>query len=84
MEIIQKYLDYSLLSFASYAINLKENTTNVDALKAVQFTQSQVNQLVADHWVVVKQSDDGVYGSSGFSATLFKNTQTGEYVFANR
>ncbi|CAG1021441.1 hypothetical protein MTYM_01006 [Methylococcales bacterium] len=84
MTTIQNYSDYSILSFASYALNLKSNADNSLELIKAQFTQSQVDQLFAAHWEVVKQSDDSLYGTSGFSATLFKNTQTGEYVFANR
>jgi len=84
MTTTQQYLDYSLLSFAAYGENLQENSKNSVQLKKAGFTQSQVDQFATDGWEEVDQSKDTLYSSSGFSATLFHNTQTGEYVFANR
>jgi hypothetical protein len=86
MATTQQYLDYSTLSFAAYAESLKSNSTdsNAIALKKAGMIQAQIDQLIADGWEVIDQSKDSLYGDSGFSATLFHNTKTGEYVFANR
>lgn len=84
MDTIQHYLDYSILSFASYGVGLSASGDNTAALKVAKMTQSQIDQFLADGWEVVNQSSDALYGSSGFSATLFHNTKTDEYVFANR
>ncbi|CAG1021438.1 partial RTX-I toxin determinant A from serotypes 1/9, partial [Methylococcales bacterium] len=87
MSTIQQYYDYSQLSLTAYAIDLKvgilTNTSGL-VLNKAGLTDQQITALNTDGWQVVGQSSDAMYGSSGFSATLFKNTQTGEYVFANR
>ena len=82
MTTTQQYLDYSTLSFAAYGENLKENSKNTDALIGAKFAQPQIDKFIADGWEVVDQSKDSLYGDSGFSATLFHNTKTGEYGFA--
>jgi len=86
MTTIQQYNNYSILSLAAYAEKLiaVNNTLNKQAFIDAGFTESQFNQFITDGWEVVSQSSDTLYGDSGFSATLFKNTKTGEYVFANR
>jgi len=87
MSTIQQYYDYSQLSLTAYAIDLKVGiltNTSGFVLNKAGLTDQQITTLNTDGWQVVGQSSDAMYGSSGFSATLFKNTQTGEYVFANR
>ena len=88
MASIKQLSDYSLLAMASYAKSL--NTTaplSVAAFSAklleAGFTQPQIDSLSASGWQVVSQSEDTQYGD-GFSATLFQNAKTGEFVFANR
>jgi hypothetical protein len=84
VTIIQQYLDYSSLSFASYGIDLMATGDNrLTLLNDAKMVQSQLDQLIASGWEVINQSSDIKYGSSGFSATLFHNTQTNEYVFAH-
>lgn len=84
MATISDYLNYSEISFAAYAENLtvgaRKNSNNY---QSALMTESQA-QLFDNTWEVIKQTDDYLYSNSGFSVTLFKNTQTGEYVFANR
>lgn len=87
MATMQEYFDYSQLSMAAYSTELaKAGTSFLDALQhsSAGFADKQADQLIASGWEVVDQSSDALYGSSGFSATLFHNIQTGEYVFANR
>jgi Ca2+-binding RTX toxin-like protein len=87
MTTIHQYFDYSQLAMAAYSTEINESTTTFqDALQheSAGFTQTQAQQLIASGWEVVDQSSDIKYGSSGFSGTLFHNTQTNEYVFANR
>jgi hypothetical protein len=84
MSTVGNYYNYSLfLSLAAYGENLAPNASNDTSLKNAGFTQSQYNRFVADGWEVVSQAG-ALYGDSGFSAALFHNLQTGEYVFANR
>lgn len=85
MTTLQQYYDYSSLSLAAYAeVLVIGGNINENSLIEADFTDKQFDQFIADGWEVVDQSSDAKYGSSGFSATLFHNTQTGEYVFANR
>jgi Ca2+-binding RTX toxin-like protein len=90
MTTLQQYNDYSQLSMAAYSTALNSTVNGSlafeDALQNTSsgFTQAQAHQLVQDGWEVIDQSKDSLYGDSGFSATLFHNTKTGEYVFANR
>lgn len=85
MTEINAYYDYSLLSMAAYALDLVGDAgLDKDSFISAGFMESQYNQFISDDWAVVNQSSDALYGSSGFSATLFHNTITGEYVFANR
>ena len=83
METIQQFYEYSQLSMAAYAENLNVPLTS-QALVAAGFTNAQADHFIANHWEVISQSSDSLYGDSGFSATMFHNTQTDEYVFANR
>jgi RTX calcium-binding nonapeptide repeat (4 copies) len=87
MTTMQQYFDYSQLSLTAYAIDLRAgalSATSVNRLTDAGLTATQIEQLIASGWEVVSQSSDAKYGNTGFSATLFHNTQTGEYVFANR
>ncbi|CAG1021445.1 hypothetical protein MTYM_01008 [Methylococcales bacterium] len=87
MSTIQQYYNYSQLSLTAYAIDdLKVGSFNGSkaSINDAGLADQQITTLNANGWQVVGQSSDAMYGSSGFSATLFKNTQTGEYVFANR
>ncbi|MEQ1622939.1 MAG: calcium-binding protein [Methylococcales bacterium] len=80
--------DKALLAEASYAdfriAEQIDGTYNKDkviaALITGDFSAIQAKEF-AQHWQVVSHRPDTVFG---FSATLFKNIQTGEYVFANR
>lgn len=47
------------------------------------FTNSQAKNLSDQGWVFAYQSETALYGQD-YSGTLFYNTQTGEYVLANR
>lgn len=86
MSIINNYFGYSQLSFAAYAegLVLDNGVSTISKYIDQNFTRAQADQFVDSGWEVVHQSDDAKYGGSGFSATLFRNTQSGEYVFANR
>jgi trimeric autotransporter adhesin len=86
MATLQQYSDYSQLSMAAYSTEMITNSSFKSALQdnSAGFTASQAELLIASGWEVISQSSDLLYGDSGFSATLFHNTQTGEYVFANR
>ncbi|MDB5814738.1 MAG: hypothetical protein JWN23_1855 [Rhodocyclales bacterium] len=84
MATIQQYSDYSLLALASYAEALQAATTNTTQLLKAGFAQAELDAFQAEGWQVVNQSSDALYGNSGFSATLFQNVNTGEYVLANR
>lgn len=84
MEQIQLFYQYSQLSMAAYGNDL-DSSPNINVpLVAAGFTVASAQELIDQHWEVVSQSEDAMYEESGFSATLFHNTQTGEYVFANR
>jgi hypothetical protein len=69
---------------AAYGVNLDTSPDVIQGYKDAGFTDAQAKKFVADHWQVISQSEDVLYGDSGFSATLLHNTETGEYVFANR
>ncbi|MGZ8271305.1 MAG: calcium-binding protein, partial [Methylophilus sp.] len=87
MTTMQQYFDYSQLSLTAYTENLQDgalSATNSTFLTEAGLAQAQIDQLIASGWEVVDQSKDSLYGDSSFSATLFHNTQTDEYVFANR
>jgi hypothetical protein len=87
MTTMQQYYDYSQLSLTAYAQNLQNgalSNTPAASLNEAGLTNTQAALLNTDGWEVVSQSSDALYGSSGFSATLFHNTQTNEYVFSNR
>jgi|GEM_PF-2238746 len=81
---IKELCDKALLSDASYAdfkgIDLSDKDDIKTALTNSGFTSTQSDEFIK-HWEVIDHQPDT---SSGFSATLFKNKQTGEYVFANR
>ena len=84
MESIQSYFQYSQILFAAYAVNLDTGAGVIQALTDAGFTTTQAEKFLANGWKIVSQSSDTLYGASGYSGTLFHNTQTGEYVFANR
>ena len=84
---MQQYFDYSQLSLTAYTEDLQTGVlsgTRTDRLHEAGLVDAQINQLIASGWEVVDQSKDTLYDSSGFSATLFHNTQIGKYIFANR
>ena len=85
---INTIYNHALLAEAAYA-NLLDSTDNVTitgsddvitALKSNGFSETQEEEFVKDWEVVSHQANT----ASGFSATLFKNKHTQEYVFANR
>jgi len=83
-----KLYDMAALAEASYVFfdKLKDYSDEsvADALQISElegkFSATQADDFVS-HWQVVSHLPNT---SSGFSATLFKNKQTGEYVFAVR
>lgn len=82
---IATYLKYANLQMAAEA-RLDLFSATVPALifgndRSSKFTQTQADQFIADGWTVV---DHKANTSTGFSGTLFKNTQTGELVMSFR
>lgn len=86
MTTMQQYFDYSQLSLTAYAQDLQNgmlSATDVTRLHEAGLADAQIATMTTDGWEVISQSSDAIYGD-GFSATLFHNTKTNEYVFANR
>lgn len=82
---IATYLKYANLQMAAEA-RLDLFPASAPALifgndRSSKFTQTQADQFIADGWTVV---DHKANTSTGFSGTLFKNTQTGELVMSFR
>ena len=81
---IKKLNEQALLAEAAYA-DFEDVTTDGQVRTALTSESSKFSSAQAEgftkHWQVISHQPDT---SSGFSATLFKNKQTGEYVFANR
>ncbi len=84
MQTIQSFYQYRSLSMAAYGENFGAALDLVNSLKEAGFTTVSAQKFIADGWKVISQSEDSLYGAGGFSATLFHNTKTNEFVFANR
>lgn len=92
MNTIQNLFQQAQLAEAAYAnfidpltgLSYSTNKGIEDALKdkgnSMSFSQSQAAAFAARYQVVSQQPNT----ASGFSATLFLDTTTGEYVFAAR
>lgn len=89
MSDLKKYYDFAALAEASYVlldqpINFSDDEIE-DALQPAagykgNFSATQAEDFV-DHWEVVSHQGNT---ENGFSATLFKNKETGKYVYACR
>lgn len=85
---METLLNHSLLAEAAYANLWNDRLNQVitadddvkNALVTAGFSQTQAEEFIK-HWEVIDHQPDT---NSGFSATLFKNKQTDDYVFANR
>ncbi len=81
---IHNLCDKALLADVSYADFKGIDLSDQDDIKTVLtdrgLTSTQSDEFIK-HWDVINHQPDT---SSGFSGTLFKNKQSGEYVFANR
>lgn len=82
MSTIQNLFQQAQLAEAAYADFSDPTKTFFDALTTGDgaFSSAQAAAFVTD-WSVVNQQPNTV---SGFSATLFKNNQTGQYSLAIR
>jgi hypothetical protein len=87
---IQAYLKYANVQIAAEALLDLFPVSTVPGLKdalafgnnhSSKFTAAQADQFIDDGWTVVDHEPNT---SPGFSGTLFKNTQTGEYVMSFR
>lgn len=86
MNSVSEYSNFSMLSQAAYASfgAVTDPIASLTAVKKGDFTLTQAQSFVSSGWTVVDQSSDAKFSDSDFSATLFFNTKTGQYVFANR
>nr|WP_320113867.1 hypothetical protein [uncultured Desulfuromonas sp.] len=89
MSDLKKYYDFAALAEASYVLFDQAIDFSDVAIKAAlqpkagfngNFSATQAADFV-DHWEVVSHQGST---ENGFSATLFKNKETGEYVYACR
>ncbi len=84
MSEINKFFELALLSEASYVRFDQMQTTVEDALRDSalngKMSATQAADFVA-HWQVISHQENT---ENGFSATLFKNKETNEYVYACR
>lgn len=71
---------FTKLAEASYADFANKNITKLAVLEAKEFSTSQAITLLSE-WTIANHQKNT---SSGFSATLFQNKNTGQYVFAAR
>ena len=85
MSTIQELFQQAQLAEAAYANFSVPGISEKDALIANDFSPVQASAFTTDWSVISQQSDAGSYGTtSGFSATLFKNNNTGQYSLAIR
>ncbi len=86
MSTIQNLFEQAQLAEAAYA-NFSSGLSTKEALIANNFSTAQADEFLT-HWEVVDQyTSDGISitgDNTGFSATLFRNTTTGQYTFAVR
>ena len=87
MSAIQDLFQQAQLAEAAYANFTAFSNNPKGALEEVGFSSTQADDFVK-HWEVINQyiapaAILGI-GGTGFSATLFKNSQTGAYTFAIR
>ncbi|MDY0397713.1 MAG: hypothetical protein RBR03_03555 [Desulfuromonas thiophila] len=78
-----EYFKQSQLSMAAYALDLTpgiSGTAYTDKLKAAGMSSVQAIAFANTYTVIDQYTDP----DSGFSGTLFRNTETGEYTFALR
>jgi hypothetical protein len=87
---VTNYFKYINLQMAAEAFLDSPNISNPDVLKSLledgnnrnsKFTIADADKFVSDGWTVLEQKANT---ASGFSGTLFKNTQTGELVISFR
>lgn len=86
MSTIQNLFQQAQLAEAAYANFQAPNTSPEQALRNLGFSQSQASAFVQRYQVVNQYTaSGGLTGQgSGFSATLFLDTTTGQYTFAAR
>lgn len=85
MNTVQNLFQQAQLAEAAYA-DFVTYTDPKAALKAGGFSDKQADGFLAD-WRFIDQYDNSAWGGlvgTGFSATLFKDIDTGEYSFAIR
>lgn len=85
MATVTQYFGQAQLSLAAYALNLQQGMSGTvqgdiyrAALEAAGMSVAQATDF-ASTYTMVKQSD-GLWGLTGFSATLFQNAQGQKYL----
>lgn len=87
MSTIQSLFQQAQLAEAAYADFSVPGVSTKDALVAEKFSPAQAATFLTQWEVVDQYISDGISitgDNTGFSATLFRNKTTGQYIFAMR
>lgn len=95
-NIVSTYFKYANLQMAAEALYGEERTSSSDIVSAFKpltiqaltdgnkhaskFPEALATQFIAEGWEIVAHQPNT---TTGFSGTLFKNSQTGEYVLVS-
>jgi hypothetical protein len=77
---VVKLANYSLIAQAAYAFTTSKDDLVASLKDKASFTQTQADDFAARYAFIDSQPND----STGFSATLYKDSASGKYIFAMR